>query len=215
MDRCAGCGYAAADHVTRDDVLRCPVCGCGEPAEVHRPVADPPSPLLTFIADGRVIYPCLGGNDTQLRHGKYREAGPTDPALYPEIITRDVRLRFEAIEAARAIHVFEVPLPPQVPARAPYLATEYAPAAAGLGRHALGLGWDVEALYWRSGDGTEGCAVRLAKHPLRAVATWTRAPGQQGSKTGWATDLVYAWRADTIDRFPSKINVTTLKGLIT
>lgn len=108
--------------------------------------------------------------------------------------------------------------PPQVVARPPQGPGEFAGGDGAkqgtkLGRHAVALGWTVKALYWRSFDGTEGCGVWLSKDELRAVATWKRPAGNVGKLTGWASDFAYAWRAD-VERFPTRMNLTDLEGLI-
>lgn len=108
--------------------------------------------------------------------------------------------------------------PPQVVARSPQRPAELAGGDGAkqgtkLGRHAAALGWNVNALYWRAFDGTEGCGIWLSKDELRAVATWKRPAGSVGKLTGWASDLAYAWRAD-VERFPTRMTVTDLEGLI-
>jgi hypothetical protein len=125
----------------------------------------------------------------------------------------------EAIEAARRPYVPEVVPPPLVPARPPYGPAEFATSnrgmsAAKLGRKATALGWLAEPVYWREHDGKEGCAVRLARGELRAVALWSRPAGAAGTLTGWQTEYAYAWRTDATDRFPSKMPITTLERLI-
>lgn len=120
------------------------------------------------------------------------------------------------VEPARVVEAVRV-APPEVSARPPAGPGEFASyggkQAAGLGRKAAGSGWDVRALYWRAGTGVEGCAVRLARGPLRAVATWKRAAGRLGEKSGWAADVAYAWRID-VERFPTEVTHTQLEGLI-
>jgi hypothetical protein len=147
--------------------------------------------------------------------GKFRDPPPIDTATYAQIIRRDVEARFAAIEAARAPYVPDVVLPPQVPARPPQgpgeLARYGGKQALGLGRSGVDRGWAVDALYWRAHDGTEGCAVRLARDDLRAVATWTRKPGQIGKPSGWAADVAYGWRLGTM---PIKINHTELERFV-
>jgi hypothetical protein len=108
--------------------------------------------------------------------------------------------------------------PPQVPARSPQGPGELAGGdgakqATKLGRHAVSLGWNVRALYWRAFNGVEGCGLWLSKAELRAVATWKRPAGNVGKLTGWASDFAYAWRAD-VERFPTRMNLTDLEGLI-
>jgi hypothetical protein len=107
---------------------------------------------------------------------------------------------------------------PLVSARAPTGPGEIAGAggmkqATKLGRRAQACGWALEAVYWRAADETEGCALRLVKLPMRAVATWKRVAGRAGEKTGWAADLAYAWRED-VARTPTKLTHTQLEGLI-
>ncbi len=173
-------------------IRRC--AGCGYHSDVHE------------VATRR----CPG------QSGKFREAAPDDPALWPEIIRRDTRARFAVMEAARVVYVPEVVAPPQVPARAPYgpgeLASYQGRQAVGLGRAAAARGWAVSAHYWRSANGTEGCAVKIWRRDLRAVATWKRPPGQLGKASGWAGDVAYAWRAGGM---PKQVKHTDLVEMIT
>ena len=113
-------------------------------------------------------------------------------------------------------YVSPVVPPPRVLARPPLNLGEYAHyrgQAVGLGCKAMAAGWDVSPWYWMAHDGTEGCAVRLAKGPMRAVATWKRPAGMLGSSKGWAVDVAYAWRVD-VDRVPMKVTYTRLGELI-
>lgn len=148
--------------------------------------------------------------------GRFRRPPPDDPALWPEIIRRDVAARFAKIEADRAAYVPPVVVPPQVPARHPAGPGEFASyqgkQAAGLGRAASQRGWAVAAYYWRAGDGTEGCAVKLRREDLRAVATWKRKPGSIGKLSGWEADNAYGWRLGTL---PVVISHTMLLEMIT
>lgn len=212
--RCGGCGYFLDAHVTRGKDVRCPVCACGETVDAHRAVVVPPSPLLAFAEAGKVTYRCPG-KDTQLRHGAFREAPPPETLTYLEILARDAaRWRAEAEEAARP---YEPPPLPLVPARPPRNVFEFAAhgggQAAGLGRKAVAAGWRVGPFYWKAADGAEGCAVQLAKGPLRAVATWKRKAGHAKPMTGWSADVAYAWRVD-VERFPTKLTHTDLERLI-
>lgn len=174
---------------------------CGYPRDTHDP-------------DGR-CHPATG--DKNGRRGKWREPPPVDYSTWEVIIARDARARFAAIEEARKPYEPPVILPPQVVARAPHNAGEVAGyqgrQAVGLGRKARGLGWTVTAEYSRAGDGTEGSYLKLAKGPLRAVATWLRKPGNIGRMSGWSADVAFAWRSD-VERFPVRINHTDLEDLI-
>jgi hypothetical protein len=119
-------------------------------------------------------------------------------------------------EPVAAVDVI-APAPPRVPARAPAGPTEIAgyggKQAVGLGRRAAAAGWNVEARYWVAGDGTEGCAVRLACGELRAVATWQRKAPYAGTGSGWGADVAYAWRVD-VDAVPTKLNHTELERIM-
>lgn len=152
-----------------------------------------------------------------LKTGVFRDPPPIDTAEYRQIMARDAAARFAEIEAARRPYVRPAISPPQVPARAVAAPCELAgyqgKQAIGLGRRAVAAGWTVAAEYWRGHDGGEGCAVKLAKPPLRAVATWTRKPGQVGKLSGWAADVAYAWRED-VERVPMKINHTDLERIM-
>lgn len=220
--RCA-CGLDRADH---DATGKCPLCPCGDPPAAHEPAADgklgcscacgsPP-----MLHDGRALYegiPCPGrrsktsGAWLLLRQGTFRPAEP-------EVARRDwfgllvpvVETKPEAVEVIVG--------PPRVPARPPQGPHEMAGAGGGrqaskLGRRAVALGWQVEALYWQAADGSEGCAVRFAKLPLRAVALWSRPAELAGQKSGWKAGAAYAWRTD-VERFPTKVTHTDLERLI-
>lgn len=215
--KCAGCGYVEGYHVGPD--RRCPVCVCGEVVGAHGSYPETPMPLVETIgaATIKMVRPCPG-KDTQLRHGKYRTPPPVDTASWAEIMQRESAARRAADDELKRPYVPEVVHPPVIAARPPSSADEYAgyrgKQAVGLGRLATAAGWTVEPAYWRAHDETEGCAVRLSKGPLRAVATWTRPAGRRGSRTGWAVDVAYAWRTD-VQRFPMKITHTELGKLIT
>jgi len=157
--------------------------------------------------------------DKSGRRGTFKVPPPVDRTLWRERMALDAAAAREAIEAARRPYVPEVVPPPLVPARLPRGPAEYATSnrgmsAAKLGRKAVALGWLVEPAYWREHDGKEGCAVRLARGELRAVALWSRPAGAAGTLAGWETGYAYAWRADATDRFPTKLTITALEGLI-
>jgi hypothetical protein len=225
--RCGACGYDRAEH---DAAGKCPLCACGELPAAHEPAADGKlgcacacgSPPL--LHDGRALYqgiPCPGrrsktsGAWLLLRQGTFRPAEP-------EVARRDrFGLLVPVIERDEPAEVDEVRphLPPRVPARPPQGPHEIAGAGGGkqgskLGRAAVALGWRVEARYWMAADGSEGCAVLLAKLPLRAVALWSRKAEAAGTKTGWKAEGAYAWRTD-VARFPTKVTHTDLERLIT
>ena len=147
-----------------------------------------------------------------LKAGKWTERDPIDGALWPEILKRDAALRRLADESAAAVEPY---VPPVVPARAPRGAHEFAAyrgkQAAGLGRLAAEYGFDVAPFYWRSGTGVEACAVKGFRTvpDMAFVATWQRSPGRN-----WGTDVAYCWRPGDRRHAPSKINITTLEGLI-
>jgi len=100
---------------------------------------------------------------------------------------------------------------PIVPARPPRGPHEFADKrqAGTLGRLAIPLGWRVRPLYAKGADGLEICVLRLARGPLRAVATWHRPPGADG----WSADVAYAWRID-VEAFPANVGVQGLSKLI-
>lgn len=223
MTRCAGCGYAAEDH--QPDTRKCPVaagCDCGRAPIEHAGLA--PMPCRCFpgwphwcgIAnfEGR---PCPGrwaapGRWAIEYRGDYRAPQPYDRTLWREILARDAAARHaDAEEAERPWEPEEV-APPLVPARAPQSKAEFAAGkgkqARGLGRLAIDAGWQVEARYWKAGDGTEGSAVRLRKGPLRAVATWIRKPGKT-----WVADAAYGWMLGSGD-IPAKLSITKLEGVV-
>jgi hypothetical protein len=101
--------------------------------------------------------------------------------------------------------------PPRVRARAPQGPAEFADKrqAGTLGRLALGRGWRAKAWYWQAADGTETCCLQLEREPLRAVVTWTRAPGV----ASWASGVAYGWRTD-LERIPENVGHRRLSELI-
>lgn len=145
----------------------------------------------------------------------WRDSPPLDTSDWQTIIRREAQARQEAYAAARAPYVSPVVPPPLIPARAPQGPSELAGyqgrQAMGLGRAAIEAGWRVAAFYWLAGDCTEGCAVKLQRDDLRAVATWRRAAGSIGKTSGWSADVAYGWRVGTI---PAKVNHTDLKSFL-
>lgn len=175
-------------------------CGaCGYEAVWHEQAAPHRCPLETADRNGR--------------RGKWREPPPPGPASWLEVIRHDRAARAAVELEAHA--VAEPVGPPQVHARPPYGPGEFAGyqgrQAIGLGKLAATRGWQVEAAYWRAADGTEGCAVRLARADLRAVATWTRPPGKIGARSGWGADVAYGWRLGTL---PARITHTDLERFV-
>lgn len=152
-----------------------------------------------------------------LRQGKYKplKLAPPDHSTWREILARDTAARHAAYDAQNAPYESPIVLPPQVPARPPAGPGEVAGygghQALGLGRKAAAAGWRVAAFYARAADGSELSAVKLARDDLAAVATWRRAPGKQGSGSGWSADVAYGWRLGTM---PVKINHTDLERFI-
>jgi len=154
--------------------------------------------------------------DKNGRRGKWRDAPPVDTADFRTIMRRDAERRAADYAAARAVYVPEVVPPPQVPARSPRGPEELAGYAGrqaiGLGRKAVAAGWRVTPHYWRAHDGTEGCAIKMSRGDLFAVALWTRKPGKQGGKSGWEADIAYGVRRGDA---PVKLSHTQLEGVIT
>ena len=162
---------------------------------------------------------CPVGPNEFAKTAKFKPPPPPDTALYPEIMRREARARSAAIEAARRPYEPVVVPPPLIPARAPRGPAEFAVSergmgAAKLGRHAVAAGWQAEPWYWQTHDRAEGCAVRLRKGPLRAVALWSRKADDVGKLTGWKAEYAYAWRTDMPERFPVKINITDLERFL-
>jgi len=201
--RCGACGYDRTDH---DAAGKCPLCACGEMPADHGGIP-------------WIVPACPGGRRSKttglnllLRQGTFR---PPEP----DVARREwFGLLVPVIEPAEQVVEVEIG-PPLVPARPPYGPHEIAGAGGGkqatkLGRGAVALGWAVDAWYWQAADGSEGCAIRLAKPPLRAVALWSRPAGMAGQKTGWKAGAAYAWRTD-VARFPTKLTHTDLERLIT
>ena len=161
---------------------------------------------------------CPAGLREYARTAKFKPRPPVDPALWHDIMRRDARARSAAIEAAHRPYEPVVVPPPVIPARAPLGPAEYAVSnrgmsAAKLGRHAIAAGWSVQPWYWREHDGREGCAVRLARSALRAVALWSRPAGSAGTTSGWKAEYAYAWRTDA-EGVPVKINITDLERFL-
>ncbi|MET0916699.1 MAG: hypothetical protein ABWY81_10935 [Jiangellaceae bacterium] len=144
---------------------------------------------------------------------KFRLAPPPERVDWREILARDAAARLAEPES----YVAPAVLPPRIPARPCQGPGEIAgwqgKQAVGLGRRAMEAGWTVGAWYWMAGDGSEGCAVRLRRDVLRGVATWKRAAGKVGAKSGWVADVAYAWRSD-VSRMPQKVGHVELEGLV-
>lgn len=153
----------------------------------------------------------------EAKAAKYREPVPELTKLWCGLVVPISPAELKQIAAAVDEADPVAALPPQVPARPPTSAGEFAgyqgKQAMGLGRKAIDLGWRVVPLYWRAGDGTEGCGAWLSRDDLRAFATWKRKPGNLGAKSGWGADIAYAWRVGA-KAVPSKITHTQLEGII-
>lgn len=120
---------------------------------------------------------------------------------------RDAARRAADYEAERRPYVPVVVEPPLVPARLTMSLDEIAAGrqqAMSTGLLAGSLGWRVEPWYAQAGDGTELSALRMARGPLRAVATWHRSPGG-----AWSTDVAYAWRSD-VSGYPVNVGIRRL-----
>lgn len=150
---------------------------------------------------------------------RFKPPAPRDARTWDQILADDARRRREAVALAAAVRLPDAVRAPQVPARPPGAAGEFASwqgkQAAGLGRRAAEAGWDAEARYWRAGDGSEGCAVRLRRADVRAVATWRRRAGQLGAESGWKADVAYLWREPSDGRFPTNVTHMELQEFIT
>lgn len=211
--RCSGCGYVESDHVAG----RCPVCVCGEVVDAHPCIATPAAPLLAFMEKGAKVHRPCPAKETQLRHGQFKAEASAERYQWFGMLPAYTPEQVKARAVATSVTELKSVGPPQVKARPPAGPGEFASyrgQAAKLGRLAIEAGWTVNALYWRDADDVEGCGVWLWRGPLRGVATWARAAGKQGAKSGWSADVAYAWRADASDRFPSKITHTELERLI-
>lgn len=238
---CATCGYAEAlheggkcplcacgdpldAHEQVGDERRC-ACGCEVASAMHIPAGRTCSLCDEAVPHACVWarwlgMPCPGrrskgettaGTWLVVRQGKYKAPAEPEPRrMWFGLSVPD--LTPAPVEDEPAVSG-----PPQVPARPPCGPGEFAgyqgKQAVGLGKKALSRGWNVAAWYWRAFDGAEGCAVALSLGPLRAVATWKRKAGNQGSKSGWGADVAYAWRID-VEAFPAAIGHTVLERLI-
>jgi len=153
--------------------------------------------------------------DKNGRRGKWKPAASDDRAPWHEIIRRDALKRAADYAAAHATYEPTVIPPPRIPARAPRGPGEIAGyggrQAVGLGKKAAAAGWRVAAYYAMRHDGEEFCAVKMARDDLFAVATWTRKPGNQGTKGGWGADIAYGVRRGDA---PIKMTHTQLEGVI-
>jgi hypothetical protein len=237
---CATCGYPQATHEAgKCPVCACGAvpaaheqvgaerlcaCDCEVPAFMHLPIkqrcalCDEGIPHACIWARW-LGHPCPGRRSTGettagkwlgVRQGKFKpQPEPERRRMWYGLSVPDLRPD-EVVEQV-------VTGPPQVAARPPVGPGEFAgyqgKQAVGLGRKATERGWDARGWYWRAFDGVEGCAVALRKGVLRAVATWTRAAGKQGGKSGWGADVAYGWRTD-IPGFPMQLTHTQLEGLI-
>lgn len=162
------------------------------------------------------------GEPLGLRRGRYDQAhdGPMPieerVARIISCVTADLPPVAQAEQLAD-VDDYSPRAAPMVWARPPASAVEIAgyagKQAVGLGRKGHAEGWTPTALYWRAADGEEGCGVWLLRDDLRALATWKRPSAKAGTKSGWATDLAYAWRVGS-GTFPYKITHTALEGLL-
>jgi hypothetical protein len=154
--------------------------------------------------------------DKNGRRGKWRTPDPPVHLDYRAIMRRDWLARQAADAAAHVEYEPEVVPPPLIPARAPTGPTELASyqgrQALGMGRQAALAGWAVSAHYWKAYDGSEGCAVKMWRDDLYAVATWKRKPAKAGTKSGWEADIAYGVRRGDA---PVKLTHTQLEGVIT
>jgi hypothetical protein len=159
---------------------------------------------------------CPTGDGGFAKMAKWREPAPIDRTPWRDIMRRDHAARMAKYAAERAPYESAVIAPPLVPARAPRdvgeLAGHGGRQAVGLGRKAVAAGWRVAAFYWQVHDESEGCAVKMARDDLFAVACWKRKPGKQGSKSGWEADIAYGVRRGDA---PVKLTHTQLEGVIT
>jgi hypothetical protein len=227
--RCA-CGYLREHH---DALGKCPLCRCGEPPAAHKPYGKDRACSCACGSPagahdlGRALWegkPCpgrrgSGGAWLLLRQGTYREPDPAPPMREWHGMLRPMSEAEIDAATAPGIELDDAVRPPQVVARSPMGPGEIAGAggkkqATKLGRVAIAAGWVVEALYWRGGDGTEGCALRFARDPgLRMVALWKRKPGSVGERVGWAADGAYGWRIGS-GAFPAKIGHADVERLL-
>lgn len=170
--------------------------------------------LLAYHQVGTQCCPApLGGF---AKTAKWRDPAPIDRTAWRDIMRRDHAARMAKYAAECAPYEPTVIPPPLVPARAPRNVGELAGYAGrqgvGLGRRAVAAGWRVAAFYWQAHDGAEGCAVKMARDDLYAVACWKRKPGKQGSKSGWEADIAYGVRRGDA---PVKLTHTQLEEVIT
>lgn len=183
-------------------MTRC--AGCGYARDTHDPGTLKCHPLT---------------GDKNGRRDTFKDPPPIDTSSWREIMAREAAARRQAIEDARKPYEPVVIPPPLVPARPPLGPAEYATSNRGLsavklGRLAMARGWDISPWYWLAHDRSEGCALRLARGTLRAVALWSRPASAAGGTAGWKAEYAYAWRTDVAERLPAKLNITDLERLI-
>lgn len=225
------CGATPAQHrpvpvQTKDGpaTLRGCLCDCEVPPALHAPQG-----VVCELCAWRMPHACrwatwLGtlcpgrrgetsGEWLLLRQGTFKPAGPPETALWREVLARDTAARHAAADAAKVPWEPEHVPAPRIPSRPPRGLQEVAAGqgrqARGLGRKAVAAGWRALAAYWMAGDGTEGSAVSLARDAGRAVAIWTRAPGEKG----WKTSSAYAWTIGA-GRVPAKVTIAELERIL-
>lgn len=222
------CGDAPAQHEVTAGERRC-ACGCASPP-VPSAMHIPEDQRCALCVKGMphaciwarwLGHPCPGRRSTgEASRGKWlvlRQGNYKPPV--PEAPRREwFGLSVPIVEPKTKEIVAPEPAgPPRVAARPPLSPGEFAGyggrQAVGLGRKAIGRGWDLSPWYWMAADGSEGCAIRLARGRLRAVVTWKRASGRAGEKSGWSADVAYGWTTDGTG-FPVQITHTQLEGFI-
>jgi hypothetical protein len=159
---------------------------------------------------------CPNGEGGYLKTVTFSAPPPPGEGDFRVIMRRDYQARMAAYDELHTTYEPEVVPPPIIAARAPAgpleLAGYQGKQAIGLGRKAAAAGWAVDARYWKAHDGTEGCAVRMTRDELYAVATWKRKPAKAGTGSGWEADIAYGVRRGDA---PVKLTHTQLEGVIT
>lgn len=149
-----------------------------------------------------------------LKRGQWMDAVPPEVITWREIMRRDVLARAAEHVAANAPYVSPLVVAPLVRARRPQSLAEIAGyqgrQALGIGRAATSAGWHVAGMYAMAGDGREISALTMHHGDMRAAATWLRAAGLAGTKSGWSADVAYAWRTGEM---PRKVTHTDIEAI--
>lgn len=201
---CARCGYLVQYH---DIAKRCPGLKTGRWQD-----ADPIDRTTWREIMARDLAARIMAHE--LDPEKWRNG---TPEAKRKLFLQATRIVTGAEPDPRTLQVIEgEPMVPARPPRSPYEFAAYqGRQAAGLGRQAVAAGFQVAPIYWRAGDGSEGCAVKGRRAQTFAfVATWKRPAGRSGTTAGWGADIAYVWNPQDRTHMPSKITHTQLEEML-